>query len=68
MVTPMGELTEEFLDEFMWIEYEGRDHPALGGTREHHSKVFNDLIPRKFVAKRRSDHGIQDSSTIEIGA
>lgn len=43
---------EKFLDEFMQIEYKGRNHII---ARAHYKKIFNELIPKYFVAKESND-------------
>lgn len=42
---------EEFLDEFMLIEYKGRDHIV---ARAHFRETFNELIPKFFECKEES--------------
>ena len=44
---------EKFLDEFMLIEYKGRDHIV---AREHFRETFNQLIPKFFECKEESAH------------
>lgn len=40
---------EKFLDEFMLIEYKGRDHII---ARAHYRETFNELIPKYFEQKK----------------
>lgn len=42
------EYIEKFLDEFIKIEYRGRDHVL---ARAHYRDVFNELIPKYFTIK-----------------
>jgi len=39
---------EEFLDEFMLIEYKGKDHIV---ARAHFRETFNEIIPKFFERK-----------------
>ena len=48
------ECIEKFLDEFIKIEYRGRDHVL---ARAHYRDVFNLLIPKYFDMK---NNGRQD--------
>jgi hypothetical protein len=45
MDTELKQHIDRFLDEFMKIEYKGRDHAI---AREHYRKVFYELIPKYF--------------------
>ncbi len=42
----MSEALEHFLDEFMLIEYKGKDHIV---ARKHYGELFIVLIPKYFV-------------------
>ena len=48
MNTPTKEHIEKFLDEFMLIEYRGKNHII---ARQHYSDVFNQLAPKFFEVK-----------------
>lgn len=46
---------EEFLDEFIKVEYRGHDHVL---ARAHYRDVFNELIPKYFAVK---ENGLQSA-------
>lgn len=46
------EYIEKFLDEFMLIEYKGRDHIV---ARTHYRETFNELIPKFFERKEEGE-------------
>ncbi len=50
---------EKFLDEFMLIEYKGRDHII---ARAHYRETFNELIP-KYFEQKKSENEITSSDS-----
>ena len=50
---------EKFLDEFMLIEYKGRDHIV---ARAHYRETFNELIPKFFERKEE----VSQTNVIEL--
>lgn len=48
------EYIEKFLDEFIKLEYRGRDHVL---ARAHYRDVFNELIPKYFVIRQNGTDG-----------
>lgn len=50
---------EKFLDEFMHTEYKGKDHII---ARVHYREIFNELIPKYFVAKESDNITYKDES------
>lgn len=46
--TEMRKTLGQFLDEFMLVEYKGRDHIV---AREHYRQVFDLLIPKYFTPR-----------------
>jgi hypothetical protein len=54
MEDAVKEYIEKFLDEFIKIEYRGKDHVL---ARTHYRDVFNELIPKYFVIKQNGTEG-----------
>lgn len=48
----LQEHIEKFLDEFMQIEYKGKDHII---ARKHYREVFYELIPKYFITTPVND-------------
>lgn len=58
------ETLAEFLDDFMHIEYRGKDHII---ARQHYREVFNDLIPRYFENNNEVQEPLQSKQSESTG-